>query len=92
MTTPQGVEAPCIVEVYGYGKVNVTDLYKAHGFTTMPPQLTISGWDLRRLTGIPATYTIHRYVGGSVDDREAIPVQNGDRFIAVAPATYWGRP
>jgi hypothetical protein len=77
----------CVVEVVNYGTVDVVALYRENGFATLPPQLTISGWNLMARTQVPTSYTLHRY---ERDERfhpeHAIAVRDGDRFIAVPPA------
>lgn len=68
----------CIINVYGLD-VDVENLYFERGFTTLPPQLTISGNDLRRHGEVPGNYSIKKDgVDSPIAWNEAVPVKHGD--------------
>ena len=80
------VNRVCTITVYGV-KIDVVDFYKTHGFKTLPPQLTMSGNDLRMLGEVPANYSLDGPSQRNIASAQAVPVNDGDEFYAIPPAT-----
>ena len=81
----------CTIQVYWQTPItiDVVALYRERGFTKLPPTLTITGSEIRRLGEVPAEYQLQRLGTDyeSIADAEAVIVSDGDKFIGVPPAT-----
>jgi hypothetical protein len=79
----------CIVTVDRVD-IDVEKLYRDHGYATLPPQLTITGAHLREHGKVDPSYRVYKApdIQRGIKDVQAVPVQHGDRFYALPPATY----
>lgn len=78
----------CVIKV-DQVEIDVEELYRKAGFEVLPPQLTISGQDLKAAGNVPWSYNITR--AGDMDhisDGQAVPVKHGDQFTAFPRASY----